>query len=185
MKTKITQTPLDGLVIVDIDYFHDERGFFIESWHKRDFAAAGLDMEFVQEGHSRSGHKVLRGMHYQDMTAPMGKLLRCTVGRIFDVAVDLRTSSATCGKWFAVELSADNQRQFYVPPGFAHGFATLSDVAEVQYKQTGFYTPSSEGNLAWNDPDVGIDWPISDPILSKRDQNGRSLKDYMRKPAFQ
>ena len=184
MKTHVTQTPLKGLVVIDIDYFRDERGFFIESWHKRDFSAAGLDLEFVQEGHSRSAYGVLRGMHYQDMTAPMCKLLRCTVGRIFDVAVDLRVSSPTLGKWFSVELSSDNQRQIYVPPGFAHGFATLSDTAEVQYKQTGFYTPPSEGTLAWNDPDVGIQWPIATPILSKRDQNGMSLKEYLKRPAF-
>ena len=131
-----------------------------------------------------SAYGVLRGMHYQDMTAPMGKLLRCTVGRIFDVAVDLRVSSPTLGKWFSVELSADNMRQIYVPPGFAHGFATLSDSAEVQYKQTGFYTPPSEGTLVWNDPDVGIQWPITNPTLSKRDQNGMSLKEYLKKPAF-
>ena len=184
MKTHVTPTPLKGLVVIDIDYFKDERGFFIESWHKRDFAAAGLDLEFVQEGHSRSSYGVLRGMHYQNMTAPMGKLLRCTVGRIFDVAVDLRVSSPTFGKWFSVELSSDNQRQIYVPPGFAHGFATLSDTAEVQYKQTGFYTPPSEGTLAWNDPDVGIQWPITNPTLSKRDQKGMSLKAYLIKPAF-
>ena len=184
MKTHLILTPLDGLVVVEIYYFQDERGFFIESWHKRDFAAAGLDLEFVQEGHSRSGQGVLRGLHYQDVTAPMGKLLRCTVGRIFDVAVDLRGSSPTFGKWFGIELSADNKKQIYVPVGFAHGFATLSDVAEVQYKQTGFYTPPSEGTLAWNDPDVGIQWPITNPTLSKRDQNGMSLKDYLKKPAF-
>jgi len=184
MKTHLTPTPLEGVVIVDIDYFTDERGFFIESWHKRDFAAAGLDLEFVQEGHSSSTYRVLRGMHYQDMTAPMGKLLRCTVGRIFDVVVDLRVSSPTFNKWFAVELSADNKKQIYVPVGFAHGFATLSDVAEVQYKQTGFYTPSSEGSIAWNDPDIGIQWPITNPILSQRDQRAMSLKDYLKKPAF-
>jgi dTDP-4-dehydrorhamnose 3,5-epimerase len=184
MKTHLILTPLDGLVVVEIYYFQDERGFFIESWHKRDFAAAGLDLEFVQEGHSRSGQGVLRGLHYQDVTAPMGKLLRCTVGRIFDVAVDLRGSSPTFGKWFGIELSADNKKQIYVPVGFAHGFATLSDVAEVQYKQTGFYTPPSEGTLAWNDPDVGIQWPITNPTLSKRDQNGMSLKEYLKKPAF-
>lgn len=184
MKTHLTQTPLAGLVVVDIDYFQDERGFFIESWHKRDFAVAGLDLEFVQEGHSRSGQGVLRGLHYQDMTAPMGKLLRCTVGRIFDVAVDLRVSSPTFGKWFGIELSADNKKQIYVPVGFAHGFVTLSEFAEVQYKQTGFYTPSSEGTLSWNDLDVGVQWPITHPALSKRDQNGMSLQDYLKKPAF-
>ncbi len=184
MKTHLVPTPLDGLVVVEIDYFQDERGFFIESWHKRDFASAGLDIEFVQEGHSRSGQGVLRGLHYQDMTAPMGKLLRCTVGCVFDVAVDLRVGSPTFGKWFGLELSADNKKQVYVPVGFAHGFATLSEFAEVQYKQTGFYTPSSEGTLNWNDPDVGIQWPITNPTLSKRDQNGMSLKDYLKKPAF-
>jgi dTDP-4-dehydrorhamnose 3,5-epimerase len=169
---------------VDIDFFSDERGFFIESWHQRDFAEAGLDLSFVQEGHSRSGRNVLRGLHYQDMTAPMGKLLRCTVGAIFDVAVDLRVDSATFGQWFGIELSAENKTQLYVPEGFAHGFATISDVAEVQYKQTGFYTPSSEGTVSWNDPDIGIAWPISDPILSARDQNGISLREYRNKPAF-
>lgn len=184
MKTHLIPTPIADLVVVEIDYFRDERGFFIESWHQRDFAAAGLDLTFVQEGHSRSGYKVLRGLHYQDLTAPMGKLLRCTVGRIFDVAVDLRPSSATYGRWFGVELSAENQRQLYVPVGFAHGFATLSEVAEVQYKQTGFYTPPSEGTIAWNDPDIGIEWPFTDPILSKRDQSGMSFKDYCARPAF-
>jgi dTDP-4-dehydrorhamnose 3,5-epimerase len=185
MKTHVTATPLAGLMKVDIEYFSDERGFFIESWHKRDFAAAGLDLEFVQEGHSRSGRNVLRGLHYQDMTAPMGKLLRCTVGAIYDVAVDLRMSSPTFGKWFGIELSAENKTQLYVPEGFAHGFATISDVAEVQYKQTGFYTPSSEGTISWNDPDIGVAWPIGEPTLSARDQQGMSLREYRDKPAFQ
>jgi len=184
MKTTVTKTPLEGIVLVNINYFQDERGFFIESWHKRDFAEAGLDLEFVQEGHSRSGYSVLRGMHYQDMTAPMGKLVRCTLGKIYDVAVDLRISSPTFGKWFGVELTAENKIQLYVPPGFAHGFVSLTEVVEVQYKQTGFYTPSSEGTLSWCDPQVGIDWPIKQPILSKRDQNGKSLQEYLKNPAF-
>ena len=184
MKTTLTQTPLGGLVLIDIDYFRDERGFFIESWHKKDFGAAGLDLEFVQEGHSRSGKGVLRGLHYQDMTVPMGKLLRCTVGAIFDVAVDLRADSPTFGQWFGVELSSDNQRQIYVPVGFAHGFATLSDIAEVQYKQTGYYAPAAEGGITWNDPDVGVEWPISNPILSARDQNNMSFAEYRKAPVF-
>ena len=184
MKTTLTTTPLEDLVLIDIDYFEDGRGFFIESWHQRDFAAAGLDQTFVQEGHSRSGKGVLRGLHYQDMTAPMAKLLRCTVGRIFDVAVDLRMSSSTFGQCFGVELSAENKRQIYVPVGFAHGFATLSDVAEVQYKQTGFYAPASEGGIRWNDPDVRVDWPIKDPILSERDRNSQSLAAYRKNPVF-
>jgi dTDP-4-dehydrorhamnose 3,5-epimerase len=184
VKTRLSETPLEGLIRVDIDFFSDDRGFFIESWHQRDFAEAGLDLTFVQEGHSRSGRNVLRGLHYQDMTAPMGKLLRCTVGAIFDVAVDLRMESSTFGQWFGIELSAENKTQLYVPEGFAHGFATVSEVAEVQYKQTGFYTPSSEGTVSWNDPAIAVAWPISDPILSARDQNGMSLQEYRSNPAF-
>ncbi len=184
MKTHLRSTPLAGLLVVTIDYFEDERGFFIEAWHKRDFASAGLDLEFVQEGHSGSHRGVVRGLHYQDMTAPMGKLVRCTVGCVFDVAVDLRVGSPTFGRWYAIELSARNKQQLYVPVGFGHGFATLSEYAEVQYKQTNYYTPSSEGTILWNDPDIGIDWPVKDPLLSRRDQHGMSLKDYIKKPAF-
>jgi len=184
MKITITETPLSGVVLIDTHYFQDDRGFFIETWHQRDYAQAGLTMNFVQEGHSRSGRGVLRGLHYQDMTAPMGKLLRCTVGRIFDVAVDLRVGSPTFGKWVSVELTADNKRQIYIPEGFAHAFQALSDVVEVQYGQTGFYTPSSEGTIAWNDPDLGIEWPIADAVLSERDKRGTSLKQYLEKPAF-
>ena len=184
MKLNVTPTRLDGVVLIDINYFKDDRGFFIEPWHERDFSAAGLDLRFVQEGHSRSSARVLRGLHYQDTTAPMGKLLRCTLGRIFDVAVDLRASSATFGQHVAVELSAENMRQIYIPPGFAHGFQVVSDVAEVQYKQTGFYTPSSEGTLSWNDPQVAIPWPRPDPVLSDRDKRGQTLQQYAERPRF-
>ena len=184
MKLNVTRTRLDGVVLLDINYFKDDRGFFIEPWHERDFAAAGLDLRFVQEGHSRSSARVLRGLHYQDTTAPMGKLLRCTLGRIFDVAVDLRASSPTFGQHVAVELSAENMRQIYIPPGFAHGFQVVSDVAEVQYKQTGFYTPSSEGTLSWNDPQVAIPWPHPDPVLSDRDKRGQTLQQYAEHPRF-
>jgi dTDP-4-dehydrorhamnose 3,5-epimerase len=118
------------------------------------------------------------------MTAPMGKLVRCTLGQVYDVAVDLRVSSPTFGKWFGIELSADNKKQLYIPPGFGHGFATVSDFAEVQYKQTGFYTPSSEGTVAWDDPQLAIQWPIADPVLSRRDQNGMSVAQYLEDPAF-
>ena len=184
MKTHVSKTPLEGLVVLEIDCCYDERGFFMEVWHKRDFAAAGFDLEFVQEGHSRSGQKVLRGLHYQDMTAPIGKLVRCTFGRVWDVAVDLRVSSPTLGKWFGIELSAENKKQLYVPQGFAHGFATLTEFAELQYKQTGFYTPASEGALRWDDPEVAIPWPFTNPILSKRDQQGKTFKEYLKMPAF-
>ena len=184
MKTHLTSTPLRDLMVVSIDFYQDERGFFIEAWHKSDFAEAGLPYEFVQDSHSRSHYRVLRGLHYQDMRAPMGKLLRCTVGRILDVAVDLRVSSPTIGKWFSIELCAENKTLLYVPVGFAHGFATLSDVAEVQYKQTEFYRPDCEGGIAWNDPDLAITWPYQDPVLSKRDQDQVSLKQYLKYPAF-
>jgi dTDP-4-dehydrorhamnose 3,5-epimerase len=184
MKTHITETPLAGLVVVDIDHFQDERGFFVESWHKKDFAEAGLPCEFLQDSHSRSRRGVLRGLHYQDMRAPMAKLVRCTVGRVLDVAVDLRVGSPTFGKAFSIELSADNKRQLFVPVGFAHGFATVSDVCEIQYKQTEFYRPETEGGVAWNDPDIGIEWPFSDPLLSARDRNAQSLREYLKNPAF-
>ena len=184
MKTRITRTPLEGLVVVNVDFFQDERGFFIENWHKKDFEAGGLPLDFVQDSHSRSSAHVLRGLHYQDMRAPMGKLVRCTAGRIFDVAVDLRASSPTFGRWFSIELTAENKTLVYVPIGFAHGFAALADASELQYKQTEYYRPETEGGIAWNDPDVGIDWPFNDPILSKRDQNQMSLKEYLKNPAF-
>jgi len=180
----VTPTKLAGVVLIDTDYFRDERGFFMENWHRRTYAEHGLDIGFVQDNHSRSAKGVLRGMHYQDTTAPMGKLVRCTVGAILDVAVDIRVSSPTFGKWVSAELSDENMRQIYVPEAFAHGFVTLSDVAEVQYKCTGFYTPSSEGTIAWNDPDVGIEWPITEPLLSGRDQKGMSLREYRQHPAF-
>lgn len=184
MDITVTPTKLHGVVLIDTAYFRDERGFFIENWHKRTYAEAGLDLDFVQDNHSRSAKNVLRGLHYQDMTAPMGKLVRCTMGTILDVAVDLRMSSPTFGKWVSVELSAENMRQIYVPEGFGHGFVTLSDFAEVQYKCTGLYTPPSEGTVAWNDPDIGIEWPVAEPVLSARDQKGMSLKQYLENPAF-
>ncbi len=186
MKMRMNKTSLDGLLVVEIDFFRDERGFFMESWHKRDFAEAGLPYEFVQDSHSRSTYSVLRGLHYQDMRAPIVKLVRCTVGRVFDVAVDLRVNSPTFGQWFGIELTAENKTQLLVPIGFAHGFLTLSDVCEIQYKQTEYYRPDAEGGVAWNDKAIAIDWPLRDPpILSRRDQNQPSLKQYLQNPAFQ
>ena len=184
MKTRLTETPLAGLVVLDIEHFRDERGFFIETWHKRDFADAGIPADFVQDSHSASRYGVLRGLHYQDMRASMGKLVRCTVGRIFDVAVDLRVDSPTFGKWFGIELSAENKSMLWVPVGFAHGFATASDYCEVQYKQTEFYNPATEGGIAWNDPDIAVQWPYTAPVLSQRDQRQKSFAEYRRNPAF-
>jgi dTDP-4-dehydrorhamnose 3,5-epimerase len=185
MKTRVTETEFPGLLVVNVDHFADDRGFFIESWNKQDFAAAGITYDFVQDSHSRSMHRVLRGLHYQDMRAPMAKLIRCTVGRVLDVAVDLRVGSPKFGAWFSIELTAENKTQLLVPVGFGHGFATLSEVCEVQYKQTEYYRPDAEGGVAWNDPDLAIAWPFSNPILSERDQNGMSLRQYLRNPAFQ
>jgi dTDP-4-dehydrorhamnose 3,5-epimerase len=184
MKTRLSKTPLDGLLVIDIDFFSDGRGFFMESWHKRDFAEAGLSFDFVQDSHSRSRRGVLRGLHYQDMRAPMVKLVRCTVGAVFDVAVDLRVGSSTFGKWFGIELTAENKKQLLVPIGFAHGFLTMSEVCEIQYKQTEYYRPQTEGGIAWNDPDIAVQWPLSDPVLSHRDQNQVTLKQYLDNPAF-
>lgn len=184
MDIQVTPTKLEGVSLIDTDFFRDERGFFIEVWHAERYRQHGLPDSFVQDNHSRSARRVLRGLHYQDMTAPMGKLVRCTAGAILDVAVDLRVGSPTFGEWVGAELTAENMRQIWVPGGFAHGFVTLSESAEVQYKCTGLYTPASEGTVAWNDPDLAIDWPFADPILSARDQAGMSLKDYTTRPAF-
>lgn len=184
MKITVTKTALEGVLLLDTEWFQDERGFFMESWHQRDFAAAGLDLKFVQDGHSQSRRGVLRGLHYQDMTAPMGKLLRCTAGELFDVAVDLRVGSPTCGKWVSARLSAENKTQIYIPPGFAHGFQAVGDITEIQYRLTNFYTPSSEGTLAWDDPTLAIAWPLTDPTLSPRDRRGMTLEQYLKKPAF-
>ncbi len=185
MKTHVTPTPLAGLVVVDIDHAKDDRGFFLESWNKKDFAAAGLTDDFVQDNHSASVAGVIRGMHYQDMQAPMAKLVRCTVGRILDVAIDLRASSPTFGKWFSIELSAENKRLVYIPVGFAHGYATLSDYCEVQYKQTGYYRPDAESGISWNDPDIAIAWPYESPVVSKKDQHQPSFREYRKRPAFE
>jgi dTDP-4-dehydrorhamnose 3,5-epimerase len=184
VKAHATPTPLKDVILVNVDHFQDERGFFIESWSKRDFAEVGITAEFVQDSHSASRYGVVRGMHYQDMRAPTAKLVRCTVGKILDVVIDLRMSSPTFGQWFSAELTAEGKTLIYVPVGFAHGFATLSDHCEVQYKQTDYYMPEAEGGIAWNDPDVGIQWPYPNPILSKRDQLQMSLAEYRKNPAF-
>ncbi len=184
MKPKIIATPIPDLVVLELDCFRDERGFFMETWQKKDFAAAGLAAEFVQDNHSRSRRGVLRGMHYQDLTAPMAKLVRCSLGAVYDVAVDLRVGSPAFGRWFGVELTAENQRQIYVPIGFSHAFVALSAWAEIQYKQTGYYAPQAEKSVVWNDPEIGIRWPIRDPFLSRRDAQAMSLRQYLQKPAF-
>lgn len=156
----------------------------MESYHKQRFHEHGITAEFVQDNHSRSAARVLRGLHYQDLSAPMAKLVRCTQGRIFDVAVDIRAGSPRFGRWVGEELSEVNMLQLWVPVGFAHGFLALSETADVQYKCTGLYTPAAEGAIRWGDPDIGVEWPISDPVVSKRDAAAMSLKEYQANPAF-
>ncbi len=184
MDIEVVPTALSGVVIIRTDAVRDERGFLIESYHKERFAAHGIPDEFVQDNHSRSGANVLRGIHYQDMTAPMGKLVRCIEGTIFDVAVDLRVGSPTCGCWVATELSAETMHQVYLPPGFGHAFLALTDAVQVQYKCTGYYTPSAEGTIRWDDPDLAIAWPSRTPILSERDRTAMSFREYLARPAF-
>lgn len=162
----------------------DSRGFFMESWNKKVFADAAIDADFVQDNHSRSTGNVIRGLHYQDLRAPTAKLVRCTVGKILDVVVDIRAESPTFGRHYAIELNAENKTQLFVPVGFAHGFASLSEVCEVQYKQTGYYVPEAEGGIAWNDPDLAISWPHHDPVMSARDKAQQSLREYRKNPAF-
>ncbi len=174
----VVPTEIEGLVIIEPRVFGDDRGFFMESWNRQLFADIGLDLDFVQDNHSRSAKGVLRGLHYQQPN-PQGKLVRVTAGRAWDVAVDLRAGSATYGKWAGVELSAENKRMFWVPPGFAHGFVSLEDGTDFLYKCTAFYTPANEHSLMWNDPEVGIEWPLEgiEPQLSAKDKVGKPLSE--------
>lgn len=171
---------IPGPIIIEPKMFGDERGFFLESWNQAAFAEAGLDQAFVQDNHSRSSRGVLRGLHYQHPN-PQGKLVRVANGRVYDVAVDIRRSSTTFGRWIGVELSAANQRMLWVPPGFAHGFLTLEDETDFLYKCTDFYQPASEHCLRWDDPALAIDWPLAGmiPELSAKDKAGRPLADCM------
>lgn len=175
---KIVETDIPGPLIIEPRVFGDERGFFMETWNQAGFRDAGLDLNWVQDNHSYSQRGVLRGLHFQN-PGPQGKLVRVATGSVFDVAVDLRRSSEHFGKWVGVELSADNKRMLWVPEGFAHGFLTLEDGTNFLYKCTAPYAPQSEHTLAWNDPAVGIDWPIKDlkPIISEKDAAGLSLDE--------
>jgi dTDP-4-dehydrorhamnose 3,5-epimerase len=178
----VIETAIPGPVIIEPRVFGDARGFFMETWNAAGFAAAGLDLTFVQDNHSRSQKGVLRGLHFQN-PGPQGKLVRVVNGAVFDVAVDLRRSSPHFGKWVGVELSAANQRMFWVPEGFAHGFVTLEDNTDFLYKCTAPYAPQAEFTLAWDDPAVGIEWPVADlePLISEKDARGLALADV---PAF-
>ena len=173
-----TPTPIEGVMVIEPKVFGDERGFFMESWNAEVFRKAGMDLTFVQDNHSRSSRGVLRGLHYQQ-PGPQGKLVRVTAGAVFDVAVDLRRSSPTFGKWFGVELSAANKKMLYVPEGMAHGFLCLEDGTDFLYKCTSDYAPANEHSLLWNDPAIGIEWPLGDisPTLSAKDIAGLPLSE--------
>ena len=175
---KVVHTAIPDVLILEPRVFADERGFFLESWNARDFRAAlGFDATFVQDNHSRSRRGVLRGLHYQ-IAQPQGKLVRVVRGRVFDVAVDLRRSSPSFGRWVGVELGGDDNRQVFVPAGFAHGFLVLSDEADVLYKTTDYYAPQHERCLIWNDPEVGVAWPLTgEPVLAAKDRIGLRLRE--------
>ena len=174
---KVTKCPIQGLYIIEPAVHGDHRGYFMETYNQRDMAQAGLNMVFVQDNQSMSVKGVLRGLHFQKQY-PQGKLVRVIQGRVFDVAVDLRSGSETYGKWYGVELTAENKKQFYISEGFAHGFLVLSDTAEFCYKVTDFYHPGDEGGLAWNDPAIGIQWPeLTGPYQGTASAEGYALAD--------
>ena len=171
----------EGAFVFTPNVFEDDRGFFMETYRRDVFAQAGFDTEFVQDNHSKSAKGVVRGLHFQ-WEPPMGKLMRVTAGSAFLVAVDIRKKSPSYGKWFGVEVSAQNKKQVYAPAGFARGFCTLADGTEVQYKCTGFYNKGAESGILWNDPKIGIKWPITDPSLSEKDIKAQTLEEWSKKP---
>ncbi|NIF23035.1 dTDP-4-dehydrorhamnose 3,5-epimerase [Candidatus Pantoea multigeneris] len=173
----IIETPLLGVKVIQPQVFGDSRGFFLETFEKNRYKEMlDIDLEFVQDNHSRSTKDVLRGMHFQTIN-PQGKLVRVVRGAVYDVAVDIRPDSPSFGQWYGVLLTEENKTQFWVPPGLAHGFVVLSDVADFEYKCTNYYTPEHEACLIWNDPRVGIEWPVETPRLSEKDKRGKSLEE--------
>jgi dTDP-4-dehydrorhamnose 3,5-epimerase len=173
---KVIETKIPGVLIIEPKVFGDSRGFFLESFNAARYAEYGIETNFVQDNHSRSTKGVLRGLHFQKQY-PQGKLVSVTSGVVFDVAVDIRQDSSTFGQWVGIILSADEHKQFYIPPGLAHGFCVLSETADFQYKCTDYYHPEDEGSIRWNDSDIAIEWNISDPILSEKDAKAPFLKD--------
>ena len=179
-KIKVTPCDIKGLYVIEPTVFKDERGYFMETYNQNDFHEAGLDMVFVQDNQSASKKGVLRGLHFQ-INYPQDKLVRAIRGEVFDVAVDLRPGSKTYGQWYGVLLSEENKKQFFIPKNFAHGFVVLSDYAEFAYKCTDFYHPNDEGGLAWNDPQIGVEWPIPEGMelsFSDKDTKWGSFKEY-------
>lgn len=175
-KFKFNKTDIEGVVIIEPKTFGDNRGYFMETYNKNEFVENGITEEFVQDNESFSTKDVLRGLHFQKQY-PQGKLVRVVEGTVYDVAVDLRKDSKTYGKYVGVELSAENKKEFFIPKGFAHGFCVLSETAKFVYKCTDVYHPNDEGGLAWDDPDIGINWPIENPILSEKDKIHPRLKE--------
>lgn len=176
---KFKPTDLPGVIVIEPQVFGDERGFFMETWTRQKFKEGGIDFDFVQDNHSKSKGGVLRGLHYQ-IKNPQGKLVRVLSGEVYDVAVDMRKSSPSFGKWYAEILTGENKKMLWVPPGFAHGFYVMSDEAEFVYKCTDYYAPQYERTLMWNDPTIGVDWPLAPdqpPLLSAKDQDGQSFSN--------
>lgn len=178
---KVIETALAGVLIIEPKAFGDHRGFFLETFQAQRYRDIGIELPFVQDNHSRSQRGVLRGLHFQK-TRPQGKLVSVSRGAVFDVAVDINPASPTYGQYVGVELNDENHRQLWVPPGYAHGFCVLSDVADFCYKCTDFYFPEDEGGLLWNDPEVNIDWPIEQPLLSPKDLANPRLRDLVKLP---
>ncbi len=175
---KITETKLNGVVIIEPDVFGDNRGFFMESWNKKKMEEAGLYYDFVQDNHSKSTVKgTLRGIHFQKGNKAQAKLVRCVKGTVLDVAVDLRKNSPTFKQWVGVELSAENKKQLLIPRGFGHGFVTLTDDVEFLYKADNYYAPEADAGIRWNDPEIGVEWGVENPILSEKDKKNPFLKD--------
>lgn len=175
---KFTKTKLDGVVVIEPDVFGDHRGFFMESWSQKKLEEAGLFYNFVQDNHSMSSVKgTLRGIHFQKGDKAQAKLVRCVKGAVLDIAVDLRHNSPTYKQWVAVELSEENKKQLLIPRGFGHGFVTLTDEVEFLYKADNYYAPEADGGIRWNDPDIGVDWGVKNPILSSKDEKNPFLKD--------
>ena len=166
---EVIQTPIQGVLLVKPKVWGDSRGYFVETWHKERYEAAGIDFPFVQDNHSKSSYGILRGLHFQ-RNFPQGKLVSVSLGSVFDVAVDIRKDSPTFGQWYGVELTQENQWQLWISPGLAHGFVVTSDIAHFHYKCTELYHPEDEGSIRWNDPELGVAWPISAPKLSTKDE---------------
>lgn len=175
---KIVQTAIEGVMLIKPKVWGDARGYFVETWQQERYEEAGMTLPFVQDNHSRSSYGILRGLHYQK-TRPQGKLVSVSLGKVYDVAVDIRKDSPTYGQWFGAELTAENQHQLWVAPGLAHGFVVTSDVAHFHYKCTEYYHPEDEAGILWNDPTLNIDWPVTAPVLSAKDTVAPLFADFV------